>query len=68
MDIDVTVQDHGTIWTFAVESPAAQVWVAENVDLPDYMGTPVAFSADWRMGRDLVEGMRAEGFVVEASE
>jgi hypothetical protein len=68
---DVTVSDHGTIWQFHLNSPEARAWVEDNVSIASYMGQwdsenrLLMFSADWRMGRDILHGMINDGLTYE---
>lgn len=60
---DFTVTDLGTLWQIRTLTPAATEWVEQNVEMPDYMGNARTFNADWRQGRNIVEGMQADGLI-----
>jgi hypothetical protein len=61
---DVLISNEGTIWLFTLESDEARAWAESFVDVPRYMREPSGFAADWRMGRDIADGMAADGLVV----
>jgi len=60
---DVQFANLGSIWTAQPLSDAAWDWIEENIgdDAPWYGG---ALAVDHRCGADIVEGMRADGLVV----
>jgi hypothetical protein len=57
--IDVQVENHGSVFTFAVLTEAARAWVDENVQLESWqwMGGCAAFAVDARFAWDLACGM-----------
>jgi len=64
--VDVTVENHGTLFAFNLLTDAAREWVAQYVDIEDYMWAgDRRFNCEHRCARHLVEGMLAEGLVVE---
>ena len=67
-DFDVSFGQFSTMWSFRALTPAAKEFVAEHVEVPDYMQVgainDTSFMADHRMGRDLAFGLIDQGFVV----
>ena len=60
---DVTIANHGSIFTFTPHSSAAQCWIEDNVseDAPWWAG---ALAVEARHARDLAAGMEAAGLVI----
>jgi hypothetical protein len=60
---DVTVANHGSIFTFTPHSEAAREWITDNVDddAPWWAG---ALAVEPRYARDLAAGMQAAGLEV----
>lgn len=60
---DVTVTNHGSIFTFRPLTPAAHCWLEDNVsdDAPWWGG---ALAVEPRYAHALVEGLEAEGLVI----
>jgi len=57
--IDVTVENHGTIFLFNAHTVRAKTWIAENVfDAEPYFGQ---LAVEHRYARDLADGMQAAG-------
>lgn len=63
---DVEVIDHGTIFTFLAKSSKGKAWIEQNVQVEDWARVGKHnFHADHRPARDIIEGMRAAGLVVQ---
>jgi hypothetical protein len=61
--VDVTVTNHGTIFTFALHTEAAREWWTEHVeDGMEFAGNKVV---EHRFAQDIAEGMQEGGLVVE---
>jgi hypothetical protein len=64
MAVDVTVENHGTIFLFRLHTDQARTWVEENVqDDAQYFGGALAVEGGY--ARNLAEGMLCEGLEVE---
>ena len=64
-DVDVEVENHGSIFIFRTLTDTARSWVSENVDLPEYMRLgPDAFTVEHRCAADLASGMQSEGLLL----
>lgn len=63
--VDVKVRNCGTLWQVFPLTKKAKVWVAENVQIPDYLRFGASFVAEHRYGPDLVAGMRVDGLMVQ---
>jgi len=62
---DVKVMNLGTLWQFFTLTPAAKVWVKENVQMESYMKQgETAFACEHRYAPPIVDGMRGAGLVV----
>jgi hypothetical protein len=60
---DVTIANHGSIFTFTPHSPAAHCWIEDNVDADaPWWGGALAVEA--RYAPDLAAGMEAEGLEI----
>ena len=67
MNLDVTVANHGTLFTFDLLTDEAREWVRENVQIEDHMrlgGGDHSFACEHRYARDLAEGMVEAGLTV----
>lgn len=62
-NIDVRVENHGTIFLFRLESEAAQEWVEMYVPEPLWLGS--ALACEHGFARDLADGMMSDGLVLE---
>lgn len=62
--VDVVVENHGTLFLFRPVSDQGKQWIEANVqDDAQYMGD--ALVVEHRYARDLAAGMQAEGLVLE---
>ena len=62
-EVDVTVTNHGTIFTFALHTDAAREWWAEYVaDGLEFAGNKVV---EHRFALDIAEGMEEGGLIVQ---
>jgi hypothetical protein len=62
-EIDFTVEDHGTVWSFTPRSRAA-LTVVPRLCLDGWQRLGRTFVVDHRPAADLVERLRADGLVV----
>lgn len=66
--VDVTVENHGTIFVFRLHTDAAREWADENVEVPDYMQMgPIgngSFTCEHRCAPAIAEGMQEGGLIV----
>ena len=63
-NVDVLVENHGSIFLFRLYSTAAKDWVDENVSADaQFLGDGLA--VEWRFARDLAAGMQADGLVLQ---
>lgn len=62
---DVTIHNHGTIFTFDLHTEAAHEWVDEHVHVKDYMQTGNGFHCEHRYAYDIALGMQADGLTVD---
>ena len=60
---DFIVENHGSIFLFRMNTPAAQVWVSENVQ-EDAQFFGDALVVEWRYAHDLAQGIVESGLVV----
>jgi hypothetical protein len=60
---DVSLSNHGSIFTFRPLTDHARQWIEENVD-PDAPWWAGAIAVEPRMAYDLVAGMQADGLVI----
>jgi hypothetical protein len=61
--LDVTVEDHGTIWLFRPLTQAAKEWIDDNVTGgEDWFAGALAVEA--RFVQALIEGMQLDGLEV----
>lgn len=62
-EIDISIENHGSIFLFRINSPAAHAWVSENVqDDAQFFGD--ALVVEHRYAADLAAGMREDGLVI----
>lgn len=60
---DFNIENHGTLFLFRMNTPAAQAWVSENVqDDAQFFGD--ALVVEWRHARDLAAGIVQSGLGV----
>lgn len=64
IEYDVQVENHGTIFTFALLTEAAREWVAENVGDESAQFFGGALAVEHRFAADLAEGMIVDGLAV----
>jgi len=63
MNPDISIENHGSIFLFRINSPAAQAWISENVqDDAQFFGD--ALVVEWRYAQNLAAGMQADGLVL----
>lgn len=60
---DFSIENHGSILLFRMNTPAASEWVSENVQ-PDAQFFGDALAVERRYARDLATGMQADGLVL----
>lgn len=64
--IDATCANYGTVWLVDPLSPAAELWIEQNVTEPcQWISGALAVEAG--CGVDLIVAMRADGLRVEAA-
>ena len=63
--IDVSINYEGTIVLFTPETPAATEFVERNVFLEPWQWLGNGFACEPRLAADIIEGMQAEGLVVQ---
>jgi len=65
--VDVTVENHGSIFLFFTKSPEARKWLEENIpDLPGYMSMgDLGFKCEAGCAENIVNGMINDGLDVE---
>jgi hypothetical protein len=64
-EVDVRIENHGSIFMFQLLSEEAREWVAEFVASEDWQWFGDGLCVEPRMARDLVDGMIADGLTVE---
>ena len=67
IEVDVRVQNEGTIFVFHLQTPKAREWVGVNVQAEDYQWFGAhggGLAVEHRYARDLAEGMKLAGLVV----
>jgi hypothetical protein len=62
---DVVVENHGSVCLMTPMSPAARVWVDENVQLDDWQWLGASFVCEPRYVSSLIDGMVDDGLTVE---
>ncbi len=65
MPVDVFIADHGTIALFTPMTPEAHEWVEEHVQIEPWQRLGASIACEPRYLGHLVEGMQADGLVVE---
>jgi hypothetical protein len=61
--LDVTVEDHGSLWLFRPVTETAKTWIDDNVeDAALWFGGALAVEA--RFVQAMIEGMLADGLEV----
>lgn len=63
-EVDVEVENHGTLFKFRPRTEAAKLWVAEHVQLDDWQWMGGGFCVEHRYAQPLAESMVADGLVV----
>ncbi len=62
---DVQVQSLGSLWVFSLLTEAAIQWADAHLASEDAGRESTSMLlTDWRMGRDIVEGMQSDGLTV----
>lgn len=64
VQIDVYVENHGTIFMFTPMTPMAREWVAEKVALEPWQWMGASFAVDHRYALPLATEMVTQGLVV----
>jgi hypothetical protein len=64
-EIDVRVENHGSLFMFRVLTDAARAWVDEHVPTEDWQWMGNGFSVEHRYARDLAQGMLDDGLNVK---
>lgn len=62
--LDITVDDHGTIFMFTPITTLAQEWVRDHLSLEGWQWLGASFAVDHRFARPLAEGMAEDGLLV----
>jgi hypothetical protein len=62
--LDITVDDHGSIFMFTPISKLAREWVEEHLRLEGWQWLGASFAVEHRFARSLAEGMAEDGLVV----
>ena len=62
---DVSIRGMGSLWRLYLLTEAATRWADDHL-APEDPGreSTATIVADWRMGRDIVEGMKEDGLTV----
>ena len=63
-NVDVQVQNHGTLYVFIPCTDEARNWIEENVQIENHMRLGNNFACEWRFADAIVNGMREAGLVV----
>ncbi len=63
MNADISIENHGTIFLFRLNTPAAAEWVSENVQ-SDAQFFGDALVVEHRYAQDLAAGMSEAGLVL----
>jgi hypothetical protein len=63
MNPDISIENHGTIFLFRLNTPAAAEWVSQNVQ-EDAQFFGDALAVEHRYAQDLAAGMQADGLVL----
>jgi hypothetical protein len=59
---DVLIENHGTIFTFELATPAARAWVGEHIHDGLWMGKRLV--VEHRYAYSVAAGMQADGLVI----
>lgn len=62
---DIKIEDHGTIVMFHPLSEAGVEWMSQNLLVEEWQRWGQAITVDHRMARDIIDGMRADGLVLQ---
>lgn len=63
--MDIRIENHGTICLLRPLTEAAEEWIDEHVDTPTWWGPAVVVEP--RYVPPIIEGLQADGFVVEVT-
>jgi hypothetical protein len=63
MNTDISIENHGSIFLFRMNSPAGSEWVSQNVH-HDAQFFGDALAVEHRYARDLAAAMAADGLVL----
>jgi hypothetical protein len=63
MNPDISIENHGTIFLFRINTPAGSEWVTQNVQ-QDAQFFGDALAVEHRYAQDLASGMSADGLVL----
>jgi hypothetical protein len=63
--IDITIENHRSVFLFHLHSDAARTWVEDNVSTESWQWFGQALAVDHHCARDLAQGMLDDGFTVE---
>jgi hypothetical protein len=63
MNPDISIENHGTIFLFRLNTPSAAEWVSQNVQ-EDAQFFCDALAVEHRYARDLAAAMAADGLVL----
>ena len=63
MNLDISIENHGTLFLFRMNTPAAAEWVSQNVQ-EDAQFFGDALVVEHRYAADLAAGMREDGMVL----
>lgn len=63
---DFAIIDHGSVVTFTPLTSDAKDWLDDNVSVDDWQRMSDGFAVDRRLAADLLQGIAAGGFTVEA--
>lgn len=61
--VDVSVENHGTIFLFVPHSQAAKEWIESHISEPSYFG--MGLVVETRYATELAEGMIGDGLILE---
>lgn len=62
--LDVTVENHGSLFLFSPYTQAAKDWIADNVQIEEYMRLGLNFACEHRFAQALIQGMIEAGLRV----
>lgn len=63
--MDIRIENHGTICLLRPLTEAVEEWIDEHVDVPDWSRLGKAVAVEPRYVPPIIEGLQADGFVVE---